>query len=240
LPNHFCEFRKFATQARSPRTAGALFSAACVWRSRCIYLRSGSNIRTRIKLKEKTIMAELIVVGFKKDMFRASEVLNELLDMNDEWVVDLHDAVAVYREYKGKLRVDRSYQATAGEGAAYGGLIGLMIGATLAIPFTAGLSAAAAAGAIAAGAVGGTALGAGAGALDSSSWKDEFGIPDDFIKRVSATVQPGDSAVFAVLRVGDPQVVADHFRGYGGEILRTTLSREQQDKVERVLAGRAS
>jgi uncharacterized membrane protein len=155
-------------------------------------------------------------------------------------VVDLHDAVAVYRDYKGKLRVDRSYQATTGEGAAYGGLIGLMIGATLAIPFTAGLSAAAAAGAVAAGAAGGTALGAGAGALDASSWKDEFGIPDEFIKRVGATVQPGDSAIFAILRVGDPQVVADHFRGYGGTILRTTLSREQQDKVERVLSGRAS
>jgi uncharacterized membrane protein len=119
-------------------------------------------------------------------------------------------------------------------------LIGLMIGATLAIPFTAGLSAAAAAGAVAAGAAGGTALGAGAGALDASSWKDEFGIPDEFIKRVGATVQPGDSAIFAILRVGDPQVVADHFRGYGGTILRTTLSREQQDKVERVLSGRAS
>jgi uncharacterized membrane protein len=185
-------------------------------------------------------MAELIVVGFKKDMFRASEVLNELLDMNDAWVVDLHDAVAVYRDYKSKLRVDRSYQATTGEGAAYGGLIGLMIGATLAIPFTAGLSAAAAAGAVAAGAVGGTALGAGAGALDTASWKDEFGIPDDFVKRVGAMVEPGDSAVFAILRVGDPQVVADHFRGYGGTILRTTLSREQQDKVERVLSGRAS
>jgi len=73
-------------------------------------------------------MAELIVVGFKKDMYRASEVLNELLDMNDDWVVDLHDAVAVYRDYNNKLRVDQSYQATTGESAAYGGLIGLLIG----------------------------------------------------------------------------------------------------------------
>ena len=28
-------------------------------------------------------MAELVVVGFKKDMYRASEVLNELLELND-------------------------------------------------------------------------------------------------------------------------------------------------------------
>jgi len=184
-------------------------------------------------------VAELIVVGFKKDMYRASEVLNELLNLNDNWVVDLHDAVAAYRDYNGKLRVDQSYQMTTGEGAAWGGLWGLLIGATLAIPFTAGASAAAAAGAIAAGAAGGTAIGAGAGAIDASSWKDEFGIPDDFVKQVSTMVQPGDSAIYAILRVGDPDVVADQFRGYGGTILRTTLTHDQQAQVEKVLSASA-
>jgi uncharacterized membrane protein len=43
-------------------------------------------------------MSQLIVVGFKQDMYRASEVLNKLSAMNDDWVVDLHDAVAVYRD----------------------------------------------------------------------------------------------------------------------------------------------
>jgi uncharacterized membrane protein len=184
-------------------------------------------------------MAELIVVGFKKDMYRASEVLNNLLDMNDDWVVDLHDAVAVYRDNKGKLRVDQSYQMTTGEGAAWGGLWGLLIGATLAIPFTMGASAATAAGAMAAGALGGTGLGIGAGAIDAYSWKNEFGIPDDFVQRVGAMIQPGDSAIYAILRVGDPEVVAEKFRGYGGTILRTTLTKEQQAKVEKVLAASA-
>jgi len=185
-------------------------------------------------------MAELIVVGFKNQMYRASEVLNELLAMNDDWVVDLHDAVAVYRDYNGKLRVDQSYQMTTGQGAAWGGLWGLLIGATLAIPFTGGASAAAAAGAIAAGAAGGTALGAGLGAADAESWKDEFGIPEDFVQQVSVLIQPGDSAIYAILRVGDPDVVADKFRGYGGTILRTTLSRDQQAKVEKVLSKSAA
>jgi uncharacterized membrane protein len=115
----------------------------------------------------------------------------------------------------------------------------LLIGATLAIPFTAGASGAAAAGAVAAGALGGTALGAGLGAANASSWKDEFGIPDEFVQRVGAMIQPGGSAIYAILRVGDPEVVADKFRGYGGTILRTTLSKEQQAKVEQVL-GKSS
>ena len=180
-------------------------------------------------------MAELIVVGFKKDMYRASQVLNQLLALNDDWVVDLHDAVAVYRDYNGKLRVDKSYQMTTGDGAALGGLWGLLIGATLAIPFTAGASAAAAAGAVAAGALGGTALGAGLGAADASSWKEEFGIPDEFVQRVGALIQPGDSAIYAILRTADPDIVADQFRGCGGAILRTTLNPDQQAKVEKVL-----
>ena len=145
-------------------------------------------------------MAELTVVGFKKDMYRASEVLNDLQQLNDDWVVDLHDAVAVYRDYGGKLRVDQSYQMTTGEGAGWGALWGLMIGSILAIPFTAGVSAAAAGTAVATGAIGGTAIGAGLGAVDASSWKDEFGIPDDFVQRVGALVQLGDSAIFAILQ----------------------------------------
>jgi uncharacterized membrane protein len=190
-------------------------------------------------IKRRKIVAELIVVGFKKDMYRASQVLNELLELNDDWVVDLHDAVAVYRDYEGKLRVDQSFQMTTGEGAGWGGLWGLLIGATLAIPFTAGASAAAAAGALAVGAASGTAIGAGLGAADASSWKDEFGIPDDFVQRVGALIQPGDSAIYAILRVGNPDVVADQFRGYGGTILRTTLTRDQQAKVEKVLTASA-
>jgi uncharacterized membrane protein len=125
---------------------------------------------------------------------------------------------------------------TTGEGAAWGGFWGLLIGATLAIPFTAGASAAAA-GALAAGAVGGTALGAGLGAVDAASYKDEFGVPDEFVERVGAMIQPGDSAIYAILRVGDPDKVAEKFRGYGGTILRTTLSKDQQAKVEKVLGG---
>jgi len=183
-------------------------------------------------------MAELIVVGFKKDMYRASEVLNTLQDMNDDWVVDLHDAVAVYRDYQGKLRVDQSYQMTTGEGAAWGGLFGGLLGALIAAPFTAGASAAAAGAALAAGSLSGVALGATAGAIDADSWKEDFGISDDFVQRVGTMVQPGDSAIFALLRTLDPDLVAAQFQGYGGTILRTTLSSEQRDRVERTLAAR--
>ena len=183
-------------------------------------------------------MAELIVVGFKKDMYRASEVLNTLQDMNESWVVDLNDAVAVYRDYNGKLRVDQSYQMTTGEGAAWGGLFGGLIGAMLAAPFTAGVSAAAAAAAVAAGSIGGVTLGATAGAIDADSWKEDYGISEAFVDRVGSMVQSGDSAIFALLRTIDPEIVAAQFKGYGGTILRTTLTPSQRAKVEETLSAR--
>ena len=180
-------------------------------------------------------MAELIVVGFKKDMYRASEVLNTLQEMNDNWVVDLHDAVAVYRDYSGKLRVDQSYQLTTGQGAAWGGLFGGLMGALLAAPFTGGASVAAV---LAAGSLSGVALGASLGAVDAESWKDDYGISEDFVKEVGTMVQPGDSAIFALLRTLDPDLVAAQFRGYGGTILRTTLTPGQRERVEATLQAR--
>jgi uncharacterized membrane protein len=182
-------------------------------------------------------MTEMIVVGFKKDMYRASEVLNKLQELDYDWVVDLKDAVAVYRDYGGRLRIDQSYEMTTGEGAAWGGLLGMMIGSLLAIPFTGGASAAAA-GAVAAGAFGGTAVGAGLGALDADTWKEDFGISDDFVRDVGLMIQPGDSAIFVLVHVVNKEATANAFRGYGGTVLSTTLSRDQRAKVERVLHAR--
>jgi len=183
-------------------------------------------------------MSELVVVGFKQDMYRASEVLNKLSALDDDWVFDLHDGVAVYRDYSGKLRVDQSYQMTTGEGAGWGLFWGSLIGALIAIPFTAGASGAVVAGTLAAGALGGGALGATGGAIDASWWKDEFGIPEEFVKGIGGMVQPGDSAVLALLRTVDPVQVAEEFRGYGGTVLRTTLTKEQSEKVQAILDGR--
>ena len=185
-------------------------------------------------------MSSLIVVGFKKDLYRASEVLNELVDRGYDWTVDLDDAVAAYRDYNGKMRIDASYQMTTGEGAAVGGLFGSLVGLTLgaiAAPFTAGASAAVAAGVVAAGAVGG-ALGAAGGAVDAKWWKEDYGISDEFVKEVGARVQPGDSAIFALLRTADPEFVAAQFSDYGGTVLSSTLTPEQSKKVQAVLEGK--
>ena len=179
-------------------------------------------------------MAELVVVGFE-GKHRAAEVLDQLEVLNASWAIDLKDAVAVYRTDDGKLRYDRSVQATTGEGAAGGALLGGMIGALLIAPFTGGLSAAAAASAIGAGAATFGLGGAAIGADDAASFKEDFGISDEFVNKVGGMVQPGQSAVFVLARASDPRTVAEQFRGYGGKVLTTTLPKDAAVRFEKLM-----
>jgi uncharacterized membrane protein len=178
----------------------------------------------------------LIVVGFG-GTHRATEVLSELLKLNDNSVIDLKDAVAAYRTDDGQLRIDQSVALTRGEGADTGVLVGGMLGALLAAPLTGGLSAVAAGTAVGATAAAGGLAGAAAGAEDATDWKNTYGISDDFVGKVGKFIEPGHSAVFAIIRTVSPDLVAEHFRGYGGKILTTTLSPRQSARVERTLRG---
>jgi uncharacterized membrane protein len=118
-----------------------------------------------------------------------------------------------------------------------GVLIGGMLGAILAAPFTAGLSAAAAATAVGATAASAGLAGAAVGAEDATDWKATYGITDDFVRDVGALIGPGSSALFALIRTASPDLVAERFRGYGGKILRTSLSPAKAARVERTLRG---
>jgi uncharacterized membrane protein len=58
------------------------------------------------------------------------------------------------------------------------------------------------------------------------------------VQRVGTMLQPGDSAVFVLTQTINPDLVADAFTGFGDTVLRTTLSKEQQAKVEVTLQRR--
>jgi uncharacterized membrane protein len=183
-------------------------------------------------------MAELIVVGFEGS-HRAAEVLDQLQRLNADIAFDLQDAVAVYRSRNGKLRIDQSMHLTTKEEAAWGGVLGAFVGALVALPVAALASIPAAAAAVG---IGSAAIGATGGAViafdDVTTWRDRFGISDDFVKEVGGMVQPGHSAVFALARAADPATVAERFGGYGGQVLRTTLPPEQTRKLQETLALR--
>ena len=181
-------------------------------------------------------MPELMVVGFE-GKHRAAEVLDQVQRLYSDAIIELRDGVAVYRTDDGRLRVDQSlYPVTKAE-TATGALLGALVGAVLALPVAALAAVPAAAAALG---VGGAALGATGGAViafdESTSWRDSYGISDEFVKEVGGMVQPGQSAVFVLAQASDPAKVAEQFRGYGGKVLRTTLPADRVKKVQEALS----
>ena len=160
-------------------------------------------------------MSDLVVVGFKGDKSCASDALNKLRDLDFRWVIDLEGAVAMYRDDDGRLHLRQDPEMTTGEGVRWGGVIGSLLGAILAIPFTGGASAAAAIATLVSGAVSGTTAGAAFGALDALWWRKDSGINGTFIQDVAALVQ-----------------------GYGGTVLRSTLTAKQIAALEGYLHDR--
>jgi len=178
----------------------------------------------------------MIVVVYKNE-YEAQENLDTLRHLGDDWVVEIHDAVALAKDANGKLHIQESYKATTGAGAGWGVLLGTVLGGLALAPFTGGLSAAAAAGMVAAGAFAGATLGGTTGAAVATMEKDEHGLSEEFVSEVSDTLQHGESAIFALIESHDPERVAGFFRGTGGKIVRTNLSLYEQERVQQILSG---
>lgn len=171
-------------------------------------------------------MAELIVIGFD-DVLQADRALTELTRLQREYLIDLEDAVVAVRNPAGKLQLKQSVDLV-GAGAAEGGLWGAMWGALVGLLFLNPLI----------GLVAGAALGAGSGALSGSL--TDYGIDDDFIRSLGETLQPGTSALFVLVRKVQPEKVlaeiSTHFRG---RVIRSSLSPEQEARLQAALSGGA-
>jgi len=183
-------------------------------------------------------MEDLIVVTYENG-YEAETNMNTLRDLSTyDWMVNIHDAVAVTRDADGKLRVQDSYKATPKAGAGWGVLLGTILGGLALAPFTGGLSTAVAAGTIAAGAVAGATLGGTAGAEVASMEKEQHGLSEEFVSEVSETLIHGQSAIFALVESHDPKRVADYFRGTGGKIIHTNLSPSEQERIQQILSSK--
>ena len=85
------------------------------------------------------------------------------------------------------------------------------------------------------GLVAGGALGAGAGALSGSL--ADYGINDDFIRQIGETLQPNTSALFVLVRKAQPEKVLSELSGFRGRVIRSSLSPEQEKRLQAALSG---
>jgi len=163
-------------------------------------------------------MSDLIVIGYS-DETTAERVWNELVKLQDDYLVDLEDAAIIRRDEKGRLHVT----TPAHHAVAWGSLSGLFWGVLIGLLFLFPLAPLAGV----AGGIMGAALGA----------AGELGIKDDFKRRVQGLVQPGTSAILVIVRKVTPDKFLEALRPYGGTVLQTSLPRDAEVQLMKALHG---
>ena len=158
-------------------------------------------------------MSTLVVIEYD-DQFKAEEVRLSLMKLQKEYLIDLEDAVVAVKDQKGKVRLHQAVNLTAA-GALSGGFWGALIGLIFLNPLL------------------GMAMGAAAGAV-SGALRD-IGINDNFMKQLAANMKPGSSTLFVLVRKATPDKVLDEIRGTGGKVLQTSLSHEDEAKLQAAL-----
>lgn len=161
-------------------------------------------------------MADLVVIGYD-DEFKAEEVRLTLAKLQKEHLIELEDAAVVVKNKDGKVKLKQAVDLAAA-GAVSGSFWGLLIGLLFLSPLL--------------GAVAGAAGGAIGGALT------DIGVDDNFMKELGATFEPGTSALFVLVRKVTPDKVLDEIAPFGGKVLRTSLSKDQENQLQEVLTNR--
>jgi uncharacterized membrane protein len=168
-------------------------------------------------------MSDLIAVGFKGE-HTADQVLNRLQALQKEYLIDLEDSCIVVRDEGGKIHLKQSLNLTS-TGARAGGIQGAMWGTFIGLLFLNPLIGMAA----------GAAVGAGSGALAGAL--SDYGIDDNFIRSVGSTIEPGSSALFVLVRSVTADRVLPELQSFEGKVLRTSLSNEQEARLQQALQG---
>ena len=81
----------------------------------------------------------------------------------------------------------------------------------------------------------GAAVGAGAGA--ASGALTDVGINNDFMKDIASRFKNGTSALFVLVRTSAPDKVLTELAGSGGKVLQTSLSHEDEEKLQAALSA---
>jgi uncharacterized membrane protein len=158
-------------------------------------------------------MSTLVVISYP-DTSKAEEMRLKLLTMQRDYLLDLEDAVVAVKDAKGKVRLHQAVNLTAA-GAVSGGFWGTLIGMIFLNPLL------------------GLAVGASAGAVSGAL--SDVGINDQFMKDLAANMQPGCSILFVLVRKATPDKVLEELKGTGGTILKTSLSHDDEAKLQAAL-----
>ena len=141
----------------------------------------------------------------------ANKALKQVQDLQKQHLIKLHDAAIVSWPAGKKSPKTKQLVDLVGIGAMSGMFWGMLLGLIFATPLF------------------GMAVGATFGAL-GGAFRD-YGIDDDFIKRVRSQVTEGTSALFLMTSEAVMDRVVEAMKNVKFEIIATNLSTEQEQKL---------
>lgn len=154
-------------------------------------------------------MSDLIAIIYPSEA-KAEEVRQRLFKLQKEYLITISDAVIAVKTEAGPVKLNQLVNTTA-IGAASGSFWGLLIGVIFLNPIL------------------GVAIGAASGALGGAL--SDYGINDTFMKDLSASLQPGNAALFVLIKSMTADKVLREIQDAGGTVLKTSLD----DSKERLL-----
>jgi uncharacterized membrane protein len=160
-------------------------------------------------------MSDLIIIGYDEEA-TGRKAYEEVLKLNEDMVVQLEGLAIVTMDENGKNHVETPAKLVS-SGAAFGALWGVLIGILFFVP------------------VFGLALGGAMGALMGKMGKS--GINDRFRKQVNDMMKPGTAAVVIMASKITEDKFAEAMKPYGGNLLKTSLSTENEQELAHELAG---
>ena len=160
-------------------------------------------------------MAELVAIGYP-DETTATQAADEARRLAQDLIIQPDAIAVIIRDKDGSYRVQTNHHAV-GAGATWGMFWGFLFGLLFFIP------------------VFGLAIGAGMGALMGKVAKTS--IDKQFQDQVRDMIKPGTSALFLMLEKATPDKAVEAMSKYGGTVLKTSLSKQDEQDLQEALHG---
>ena len=161
-------------------------------------------------------MSTIIVITFDNTE-EAGKVRETLRQVEHGGYLSLDDSAVIVRDDEGKFHTKDQFDRGVKVGAGIGGVLGLMLAVVFA-PLA------------------GLVLGAVAGGLIGATF--DLGISKKFIKDVEAEMEAGTSAIFFVIREGDPTMALASLKQYKGTVYHTSLDPDDEARLQKILDER--
>ena len=160
-------------------------------------------------------MADLIAIGYP-DETTADAAADEARRLAADLIIQPDSIAVIVRDEEGSYHVHTSHHIVGG-GATWGMFWGFLFGLLFFIPVL------------------GMAVGAGMGALMGKFAKTS--IDKQFQDQVRGMLQPGTSALFLLLEKVTPDKAVEAMSKYGGTVLKTSLSKQDEQDLQDALHG---